>query len=294
MLISRRGALAVGLTVAVVGGVGAWSLLGADAAQTKSATTAGSGTAATNRTAGSVPKAPPPGSATATAPGARTATASIEYLYRGARQQSASDGAYGSLTVGNPTVNAADDHSLAEIAVQSADLRQTVEVGWHVNPKLNGSTTPRLFVYYWVDGKPQCDDYKCAKFVLDSDAPKRPGDTVKAGDTIDLQIQHYGGVWWVLYNGGYVGYFPDSLWNNRYTKSGMVQWYGEITAATRASKTQMGNGLVASCAGAATFSDIGLVEGGSGSLTDIPDSNSYTMQWVNGSGFRYGGPNTKC
>lgn len=54
-------------------------------------------------------------------------------------------GAVGSFTQHRPYLAPGDYHSLAELAVQTADFRQTIEVGWTVDRGLDGDDLPHLF-----------------------------------------------------------------------------------------------------------------------------------------------------
>jgi hypothetical protein len=327
MPISFRGALAAGLTVAVVGGVSAWAVLTADAAPvstpavlavptvpppggdaaplkiggagTSSAALAKAGldgapaaTTATNTDALKAP--PPPKSGPGTGSALKVqAAASTYYLYNMAQLTTDSDGGWADITIGNPKLAAADYHSLAEIAVQSEDGKQIVEVGWRVT---NGGAGPRLFVYHWVNGKETC--YNTCGFVPGENAPIAPGAVLAAGDVETFSISRQGAAWWVAYGGDWIGAFPDSLWGGRFTRAGYIQWFGEVAASVSRpcnNRTQMGNGTPATSASAATFSSITLREGQkdvpSTSITVYPGTgNVFPTQRVNNTSFRFGGP----
>ena len=60
------------------------------------------------------------------------------------------------LSPATPLVPEGDFHSLAEVSAQSADLQQIVEVGWTVDRLVNGDSLPRIFVFHWINGIPQC------------------------------------------------------------------------------------------------------------------------------------------
>jgi hypothetical protein len=41
-----------------------------------------------------------------------------------------------------------------------------------------------------------------------------------------------------------MGYFPGSLWNNGYSRNGLIQWFGEVASLNGIPpKTQMGDGV---------------------------------------------------
>ena len=161
-----------------------------------------------------------------------------KYFYAGARQHGETDGSWANLHIAKPEV-AQDDHSLAEIAVQSADGDQTVEVGWTVDRSVNNDADPHLFVFHWRDDVPGC--YNACGFVQVSKNIK-PGDTLPLDAYKRFGIQHFDGVWWVAYNSEYIGYFPDKLWDGKYTRAGLVQWFGEVASDSSAPCTDMGNG----------------------------------------------------
>jgi hypothetical protein len=134
-----------------------------------------------------------------------------------------------------------DSHSLAEIAVQSADRRQIVEVGWTVSRLLNGDENPRLFVYHWVDGAGTC--YNGCGWVQAS-ATRFPGMRLAYdGTASQYMIQFREGNWWIGYQGEWIGYFPALLWNGIFTQSGVIQWFGELasTPSTTLPLSSIGN-----------------------------------------------------
>src|SRR6516162_3792920 len=125
--------------------------------------------------------------------------------------------------------------------VLSADRMQQVEVGWTVDYNVNGDLLPHLFVYHWVDGAQTC--YNGCGFVRYSGSVV-PGEVLPAGTRKAFTIMHYQGNWWIAYDGNWFGYYPDSLWGNRYTTSGEIDAYGEVSTSVPdyLSCTEMGNG----------------------------------------------------
>ena len=152
-----------------------------------------------------------------------------KYYYSGAYQFVISPGTSAFITQHLPWLLPSDYHSLAEMAVQSADTRQIVEVGWTVDREVNGDDNPHLFVYHWVDGAGTC--YNGCGWVQAS--PTRfPGMRLAYdGTAFQYMIQYREGNWWIGYLGEWIGYFPGSLWNGIYTQSGLIQWFGELAAA---------------------------------------------------------------
>jgi hypothetical protein len=174
----------------------------------------------------------------------------VYFSYAGGNQIAETDGTSANLIIAKPELAVGDDHSLAELVVESADSKQMVEVGWTVDPVVNRdpehpelrNVDPHLFVYLWVDGKAGGYNDK-DKFVQHSDNVA-PGYTLPEGDQKKFGIQHAGGAWWIAYGSEYIGYFPDSLWGGRFTKVGFTQWFGEIARGVpEATCTDMGNGV---------------------------------------------------
>jgi hypothetical protein len=153
-----------------------------------------------------------------------------KYYYSGAYQFVIRPGSSAFLTQHLPWLLPADHHSLAEIAVQSADTRQIVEVGWTVDRQVNGDDNPHLFVYHWVDGVGTC--YNGCGWVQSS--PTRfPGMRLAYdGTASQYMIQFREGNWWIGYQGEWIGYFPGSLWTVSFTQSGLIQWFGELAAGS--------------------------------------------------------------
>jgi hypothetical protein len=215
------------------------------------------------------------------------AASAVQFLYASASQTAASDGALANVTVAKPGLMAADYHSLAEVAAQSADGRQIVEVGWTVDRGVNGDDRPHLFVYHWVDGEDSC--YNGCGWVQYSTSVVA-GAALPNAAAKRFTIQHFSAAWWIGYDTEWVGYFPDSLWGGRFTRAGLSQWFGEVAATTSAPCTDMGNGKSASNASAASFSNIALVGGPAANIAIGASSPYYTVTSVSSSSFRFGGP----
>jgi hypothetical protein len=212
----------------------------------------------------------------------------LTYLYGNSYQYAAADGSYANYTVAKPFLAAGDFHTLAELAAQSADGQQIVEVGWTVDRGLNGDDNPHLFVYHWVDRTPSC--YNGCGYVQYS-ATIRPGATLPVGGLPLLSIRHYQGNWWIYYGTEWIGYYPDALWGGRYTSTGLTQWFGEVAANSAAPCTDMGNGQFASSASATAISGISFYAGPAVSITSFGTNPSYySAQATSSNSARYGGP----
>jgi hypothetical protein len=134
-------------------------------------------------------------------------------------------------------------HSLQELAVQSSDELQIVEVGWTVDRSLNGDDAPHLFVYHWVDGNTSC--YNGCGFVSTS-TKVVPGEKMPSGGYSNFQINHVGDEWQISLDGTMFGYFPDSLWgNSTFTQPLLIQAFGEVASTSTPTCNQMGTGKFA-------------------------------------------------
>jgi hypothetical protein len=205
----------------------------------------------------------------------------------------ANAGAGATMLQGDPGIAAEDAHTLGEIGVSSADGRQIVEIGWHVDPFVNHDAQPRLFVFHWVDGQATC--YNGCGFVQVS-TTRTPGMRVTSGVTADYAIKRQGADWWMYYQGDALGYFPGSLWPNGYSAAGHVQWFGEVAAGSSEPCSEMGNGERGTTPGAATMTNLYLVDGAG---TSVPANAApgaitapalYSIGQTTPTGFAFGGP----
>ena len=158
-----------------------------------------------------------------------------------------------------PYLNTKDDHTLGELAAQSADGNQIVEIGWTVDRGVNGDAKPHLFVFSWVNRIPNC--YNGCGFVQYSNT-FRPGQVV-AGNGVSYlyAIEYYQGNWWVYSQNQWLGYFPESIWSSKhvtFTQVGLVQWFGEVSSEGGI-KTQMGDGIFGTKPGSATITNAALI-----------------------------------
>ncbi|MDX2090583.1 MAG: neprosin family prolyl endopeptidase [Kofleriaceae bacterium] len=220
----------------------------------------------------------------------------VAFLYAAYIQQQLGTnraGAGALMKQGDPGLAAGDSHTLGEIGVLSADGRQIVEIGWHVDPLVNDDLQPRLFIFHWVDGQPTC--YNGGGFVQVSTTMK-PGMRVSAGATAEYAIELRGTDWWLSYQGEDLGYFPGSLWPTPYTAAGYVQWFGEIAAASASSCSEMGNGAFGNDPMASSMHDLFLFAAGGARVPANARTGTVTnpAQWSVGqttpTSFSFGGP----
>jgi hypothetical protein len=213
-------------------------------------------------------------------------TTAATYFYASSYQFAVADGLFANATVAQPALGT-DSHTLFELAAQSADGQQIVEVGWTVDRGLNGDLNPRLFVFHWVDRIPSC--YNGCGFVQYS-ATIRPGAWLGNG-THSFTIQHYQGNWWIRLNSEWIGYYPDTLWGGRYTRTGLHQWFGEVAANSGSPCADMGNGLFASSLSAASVSGMSNINGPAVSKSStVTNASFYSLVSTGSNSMRFGGP----
>lgn len=217
------------------------------------------------------------------------------YSYAGKHQGvNAHQGTYAFLSHPSPFLQDGVGHSLAEIAVRASnDSNDIVEIGWTVDRNLYGDTQPRLFVFHWINGVPQC--YNGCGYVQTS-ATMGPGMAVPVtGSTSEYRLQVSGGTWSVYYRGERLGYFPSSRWGGSFIRSGFHQWFGEVNAPTATPCTDMGNAIFGSNPGAARIDNTVNIIDRYTLQTSTPQApNDVTnTSWYNlspGRSFGYGGP----
>jgi hypothetical protein len=220
------------------------------------------------------------------------ASASRPSIYEaGADQHVSADGTFADLTVANPRLARQDPSTEAQIAVESADGKQIVQLGWIVFRQQFRDTRTHLFAEVWINGRsPGIDaDFQSLPGGCQPGVVLRPG----AQRTFAI-LQHAGG-WWVMFGGRWCGLFPDALWHNEFTKASVIYWEGLVDAASARPCTQMGDGKWASNPSAAEFSHIALYSGPNGK-TALPafrtfsnDARLYSRHTVNRTTFRFGG-----
>jgi hypothetical protein len=234
----------------------------------------------------------PPATALATATGTGcTASYASNYCRAGAYQWATSDGAYISTPVQSPWVDTADNHSLAELAVESSDQQQIIEIGWRVyRPQ---DQTPRLFIYHWINGQGTCYNSGCG-FVQSTSTTITPNMALTSSSTpVQFAIEYYQGNWWYGYNGSWFGYLPGSVWSGTFTTTGLVQMFGEVASTTAEPCTDMGNGYLGTNAAAVAVTGVGYYNTTTAvSLArgTVDDSTLYDSQVTSANSFRYGGP----
>ncbi|MEY9854663.1 hypothetical protein ABH935_000260 [Catenulispora sp. GAS73] len=247
--------------------------------------------------ASAIAPAPPPGTppAAASAAGGPICWYGACYDYVSGQQRTDTTGVSVLMKVEAPAVNPAQtgEHSLQEIALQNTARTSTVEIGWTVDPELNGDARSHLFVYHWVDGQESC--YNGCGFVQVSPII-RPGMALPPHIAANFAIRTIDGNWWVYFADLPVGYFPGSLWKGTYKTAQVVSVFGEVAEnqADTPSCTQMGDGRFGSTGGASWIRDHQIA-----GTTDKPQltvkatsPDHYNYGAVTPTSFRLGGPGT--
>jgi hypothetical protein len=165
---------------------------------------------------------------------AATASAAPVFSYVGEAYGGAERGASAVLPVASPRLARQADHSLAELAVESASRRDIIETGWVRSRGIAGG--PRLFVSYWAGGVDHVD----SGFRLTS-RTDRPFEALRPGTSARFAIAYAGGRWVVSFRGRPLGYFPGSRWGGRFRSGHTAQAFGEVESYGH-SRTQMIDG----------------------------------------------------
>ncbi|MFJ7248755.1 neprosin family prolyl endopeptidase [Kitasatospora sp. NPDC098652] len=213
------------------------------------------------------------------------------FSYVTGRQQTTTAGAAVTMYVADPTGVPANGHSLQELSLQSTGgtvSGNTVEIGWTVDPQVNGDYLPHLFVFHWINGQPT--SYNTG-FVPTS-STVRPGMALPPGGSVRLAWWNSNGNWWAYYDNTPIGYFPGSTWSGTFTTAQIVSAFGEVAADSQTSCTQMGDGLYGSQAGSSSISDYQLY-GSSDQprfTVSATDPSYYNYGAASATSFRLGGP----
>jgi Neprosin len=181
------------------------------------------------------------------------------YYYGSAAFSTAADGGGMTNSIEKPAyVNTGGEgHSLNEIAVQGgASNGDIIEMGWFVDSEMEGNVNPHIFVYHWINGAETCYD-TCGWQQWSS--TYHPGMDLGSagGKKVYIGYVLYQRNWWAWFDDQWMGYFPGSEWNGQYTKTSLIQWFGEVASANGIPpKTQMGNGQFPSSTNAASMATL--------------------------------------
>ncbi|MDH6133314.1 hypothetical protein P3T37_002709 [Kitasatospora sp. MAA4] len=208
------------------------------------------------------------------------------FSYVSGQQITQAAGAGVTMMQATPYVASPQGHSLQELSLQDANQQSTIEVGWTVDPQVNGDYLPHLFVFHWVNGQVSC--YNGCGFVPATGTGAWAGMPVTSGSTATFQISHDSGsqAWWIYYNGHAVGDFPDALWQDpathadTFTSAQLVSAFGEVADPEQASGSWMGNGSCGTWSNSSAISDYQLY-----GSRDQPD---FTVRATDPSAYNYG------
>lgn len=186
-------------------------------------------------------------------------------------------------------------HSLHEISVQGGQGNgDIVEIGWIVEP---GDKAARLFVFHWINWNPTC--YNGCGWVQWNPSIT-PGMNLVTGSQSYMGYVYWEGNWWGWYEDQWVGYFPGSEWKGNYSKSSLIQWFGEVYDSDPSPATDMGDGYRANDGRAARFWYPCAVNAAqwvcwinSSPSLNQPSTPWYTIENIGGSALRYGGPGAR-
>ncbi|MFI6077464.1 neprosin family prolyl endopeptidase [Actinoplanes sp. NPDC051343] len=251
--------------------------------------------AATSAAAGTTNTAPSVAAST-TPPetGNGSTSKSAKFSYTIGSQDAVADGMYAAIDIKKPVLAKGEYHTLAELAVQTADGYQTVEVGWNVDRAVNGDDDPHIFVFHWVNNVPAC--YNGCGF-LPYDGGVKAGDTLPVDTLKKFGIEHFNNAWWIAYDTTYVGSFPDKLWTGQgvdFTQGQYFQAFGEVAAPTTQPCSQMGSGQKVNDekGTGARIGSVTFINGPAVNLSMYSDNAVYGISPILKSvkSFRYGGP----
>jgi hypothetical protein len=178
------------------------------------------------------------------------------YYYGSAGFETAADGGGMTNSINKPVYinSGGSGHTLNEISVQGGENNgNIVELGWLVSSDQYGNDNPHIFVFHWKNWAPTCYD-TCGWQQWSN--TYHPGMDLRAAVGKDVYIGYvlYQGNWWAWFDNQWMGYFPGTEWDGKYTKTALIQWFGEVASDNGIPpKTQMGDGQLPTAAPAASM-----------------------------------------
>lgn len=246
------------------------------------------------------PKGRPPAAGASRKAGASLMTCTDPcYFYTGGIQVADNGGAYANLVIDNTYIHTDEYHTLVELAVQTGNQQQTVEVGIRVAPDHYLDSDPHVFVYHWVNGTATCYDacgyvpYGTPTYPAGADVSALIGTNPRAG------LQYFNGDWWVAFYNEWIGYFPGSLWTGAtpaatFTRGGLVQGFWEVASTHDQPCSDAGrDGLHGSDTSAARIGTYALIDSLSSpvwTLITDTDASYYSSYKASNTTIRGGGP----
>ncbi len=191
-------------------------------------------------------------------------------------------------------------HSLDEIAVMdSPSIFNVVELGWFVSTDVYGDPDPHIFVYHWIQGQETCYD-DCGWHQFSNTYYPRQNLGAAVGKQVYVGYVYYQGNWWAWFDDQWMGYFPGSIWSGAFTKSALIEWFGEVASLNGIPpQTQMGNGQFPSSTSAASMSTLCDVDAVAwvcwyrdlqALAATPPNPKYYDIEHTGFGATRYGGP----
>jgi hypothetical protein len=165
------------------------------------------------------------------------------YYYGPASYARTADGGGMTMRIERPAFKG-DGHSLDELAVQGGPANgNIVELGWNVSTSQYPDADPHLFVFHWINWAATCYD-TCGWHQYSTTYFPGMNLSVLSGRDVYIGYVHYQGNWWAWFDNQWLGYFSDSEWSGSYTRSSMIQWFGELaTNNGTPPNVEMGDGL---------------------------------------------------
>ncbi|KAG6498851.1 hypothetical protein ZIOFF_038601 [Zingiber officinale] len=128
-----------------------------------------------------------------------------------------------------------------------------IQAGWHVAPTLYNDNIPRFFTLWTTDGyeKTGCVNLRCPGFVRTTSGPIGPGSTIEKfsvykGEEMSFSLEIFKDPstsnWWVLLQGGALGYYPKELLPKMDIGVDRIQMGGHVYSPTSEASPPMGSG----------------------------------------------------
>lgn len=198
-----------------------------------------------------------------------------------------------------------DYHTLWETAVQSSDSGDVVEVGWNIDPALNGDSNPHLFTFWWDDGVGKC--YNGCGITDITTNPVNAGAGLPKPVNKDFRIGSDATTWYFGYDGSWTSFLLKSAFAGGVEFGASsdqvdhVQYFWEVAAAVDVPCTDMGSGYPGNPAVSQTTSAFNFTTSGTTDPVDVsisvtdanfvtPPTGAYSMSKTSATSVRGGGP----
>lgn len=164
-------------------------------------------------------------------------------------------------TVAQPAVGAADYHSLGQLWLldEFESTFSDVELGWTVDPGLNGDSKPHLFSFTFDKGTPGCYNGACGSYVQVSETTF-PGMLLSSGASLKLEVRKELSGWWLGVNGAWMGYYKPANWTHVPVEPDVFEAGGEIASSAGSPCADMGSGSFPTETSGTTFWQVALAQ----------------------------------